>query len=87
MDLVAVEIESILYEQAVTELAELIAMRQGPRELHLVQTTATLLEHLDNREKLASIAAMALVMLTEEKEKNASRFHRPAGAVPRGRYR
>lgn len=73
MDLQAVEIESILYEDAVNSLVALIENRhvQGvtTRELHLVQTTGMLLEYLDTPGKLASIAAMSLVMLHEERKK------------------
>lgn len=74
MDLLAVEIESILYEDAVNSLLALIDNRavQGvsTRELHLVQTTTMLLEYLDSPGKLASIAAMSLVILHEERKKN-----------------
>lgn len=82
MDLQAVEIESILYEDAVESLLSLLESRdlQGvsTRELHLVQCTSMLLEYLDSPGKLASFAAMSLVMLHEErKRKNAQH--------PRGR--
>lgn len=84
MDLQAIEIESILYEDAVESLLSLMESRdlQGvsTRELHLAQTTAMLLEYLDSPGKLASIAAMSLVMLHEErKKKHAYRGHRARG--------
>lgn len=85
MDLQAVEIESILYEDAVNSLVALLDNRaiQGvdSRELHLVQCTSMLLEYLDSPGKLASFAAMSLVMLHEEKRKNA--VQRPRGRSPR----
>lgn len=73
MDLQAVEIESILYEDAVNSLVSLVDNRaiQGveSRELHLVQCTSMLLEYLDSPGKLASFAAMTVVMLHEERKK------------------
>jgi hypothetical protein len=68
----AVEIEAISYESAVESLVSLLDSRsvQGfPRELQLINTTYMLLEHLDTREKLASLAAMSLVLLHEERRK------------------
>lgn len=80
MDLQAVEIESILYEDAVESLLSLLESRDlrgvSTRELHLVQCTSMLLEYLDSPGKLASIAAMSVVMLHEERKKNAVRRRR-----------
>jgi hypothetical protein len=77
MNLQAVEIESILYEDAVNSLLDLMANRDAQgftsRELHLVRTTSMLMEHLDAPGKLASIAAMSLVMLHEERKKTNDR--------------
>jgi hypothetical protein len=76
----AVEIEAILYEGAVESLVVLLdnrALQGSPRELQLVQTSSMLLEHMDTREKLASLAAMSLVLLHKErKKKNADRRQR-----------
>ena len=76
----AVEIEAILYEDAVESLVVLLdnrALQGYPRELQLINTTYMLLEHMDTREKIASLAAMSLVLLHEErKKKNEHRRQR-----------
>lgn len=79
MDLLAVEIESILYEDAVNALLELLDNREAQgdtRELHLVRCTTMMLQSLDTPGKLASMAAMSLVMLHEERKKKHGRGHR-----------
>lgn len=87
MDFQAVEIESILYEDAVNAMVALITNRtiQGvtTRELHLVQTTDMLIRYLDSPGKLASFAAMTLVMLQEERKKSEHQQHRGRGASRR----
>jgi hypothetical protein len=73
MNLQAVEIESILYEDAVNSLLALMENRDAQgvtsRELHLVRTTSMIMENMDAAGKLASLASMALVMLHEERKK------------------
>lgn len=72
----AIEIEAIMYEDAVESLVVLLdnrALQGFPRELQLINTTYMLMEHMDTREKIASLAAMSLVLLHEErKRKNGS---------------
>lgn len=70
MDLLAVEIDSIVHETAVSSLVDLLAHSTEQRELQLVQTADMIYRHLDTPAKLASFAAMAVVMLAEERKKN-----------------
>ena len=70
VDLQAVEIESIMYEDAVRSVLDMLEVQHEQRELQLVRCTAMLLEHMSTPERVASFAAMAAVMLLEERKKN-----------------
>lgn len=63
-------LEAVLYESAINGLVEHVsAFPDVPREVHLCEVTATILEDIDSPAKMASFVAMAVVMLEEERRK------------------
>jgi hypothetical protein len=63
-----IQVEAVLYESAIDGLVELCEGR--PRELNLCDVTAMLMRDLDTPGKMCSLAAMAVVMLEEERRRN-----------------
>lgn len=70
LTLLALDIESIPYENAVEAcLQRLTDAVDTPRPQQLYEIAKILQDNLDTPGKLASIAAMALVMLNEERKR------------------
>lgn len=68
---IAIMLEAVLYESAVNGLVEFVQCEPVlSRELNLCTVTTILMEDLDSPGKMASMAAMAIVMLGEERQKN-----------------
>jgi hypothetical protein len=77
MQLMAVKVDSLFYEEAVDDLVRLIMdTPDTPRELHLLDGSIMIMENLSTTGRIASLAIMAVVMLAEERKKNERHHER-----------
>lgn len=80
MDALDVKLEAVFYETAVDTLVELVALgltSGASPELLLQETTAMLLGNMHELPQMASLTAMAVMMLA--RERGVSNEHDPAG--------
>lgn len=76
-----IQVESILFENAVNTLVDMVLETDPPGYLHLPDITFIIMKNLRDPHKLASLAAMAVVMLAEKRREHehADPTCRPAG--------
>lgn len=77
------QVESVLYEATVNALVDVVLEADPPGYLHLPDITFIVMENIEDRGKIASLAAQAVVMLAQERREHEQRAL-PAGGVSPG---
>lgn len=65
-----IQVESILFEDAIDALVDAVLAFNPPGYLHLPWITITIMQNVKDPEKMASLAAQAVLMLAEQRREN-----------------
>lgn len=75
MQIMAVKIDALFYEEAVDDLVKLVhSLPHEPRELTLTELSIMVEKNLSTPGQIASLASMAVVMLAEERKRRNERI-------------